>query len=1018
MKCPKCLLENPPESSFCNRCGSNMSFGQKGMDSSTQTYDVEVKELPTESLFAGRYKIVQKLGTGGMGVVYKAEDTILKRTIAIKVIRPDFTVDKEAKKRFILEAQVAASLDHPNICTVFEISQAEGHDFITMAFIDGESLDKKIELGALEPQEAIDLGIQVASGLNEAQEKGIIHRDIKSANIMLTRKGQAKIMDFGLAKLAEAPGVTKTTRIVGTVAYMSPEQANGQRVDSRSDIWSLGVVLYEMLTGQLPFKKQSTAGMMYSIINENPKPVWSYNNSIPSKLSNIVEKCLEKDPEQRFQSAANLAKDLEAARHDLAAGKRVPKIRLLTHRRRKRLLRIAVPTAVAALAAVLVLSVPGARMTIRGWFAAPKVQPETTVLPEAPSPPAPEPPIVMDISESGELASISLGTNDKTAAGQTGKIYYTKRTGSEETKEDIAQFIVKEVMPEDSKIEITEQKEVIKRGYLIEFDPNPRGALFVDTDPDRASLYLDDQYKGTTDARLILNPGIYNLKIRAKNYQEVTEMINVTSGAVLRKPYRLITLLPQSGTLLIESLPSGAAVFLGNNVRPIGNTPLEKVMPPGPYKGKIRLPSYDELNFEIEVASGKIAYKRYSLVAKNGTLIVDSSPQDADVLLDDSDIPAGRTRLERELPPREYRLRIKKSEFEDQQETITISPAATTERTYVLSPVRQKPPSSYDLIVSTMPTEADVFVNGKPAGKSPCKISLSEPNLILKVAKDNYKPQEKSLMITESPHMETISLEKFGAGLLTISADPPAAVEINGKPIEGRVPPIQTIAVPAGQTSVTFILDEYGVFEKKLAVKDGDKLPVNFRFEQWMLSERGYYSVTSSSRTLPPIALEIDGRRVGDGKVPPLKRRWVEEGGHRINCTLSDKAIEYAVVQLDDFIRPGAKKKIHFLAEREDFVDFKKTDLPEELLKNIESDWIIVKTNTALDIEVNAKTHGGMAARSGFLEESAKKHVLKIKTADPTANYSIDISILKIAAKKLYKINITLGLLKLTKGGL
>lgn len=995
-----------------------MYFDPGSMDSSTQTYNVEIKDLPEESLFAGRYKIIHKVGTGGMGVVYKAEDTKLKRTVAIKLIRPEFTIDREARKRFILEAQVAASLDHPNICTVFEISQANSQDFITMAFIDGQSLEKKIELGALKPQEAIDVGIQVADGLNEAQEKGIIHRDIKSANIMLTRKGQAKIMDFGLAKLAEAPGATKTTRIVGTAAYMSPEQAKGERADSRSDIWSLGVVLYEMLTGSLPFKKDSVAGILYSIVNENPKPLWQHDESIPVKLSNIVEKCLEKSPSQRYQTAGDLVKDLESARNDVISGKKVRRLPFLGHRRRKRLVKIAIPAAAAALITILVLSVPAAKIMIKNWFAVANVQHEPVSLPEAPLPPAPKPPFVKDISESGELASINAGINEKTSPGQTGKIYFTKRTGTVETKEYVGQFIIKEVMPEESSIEIAEQVEDIKPGYLIEFDPSPRGALFVDTDPDRASLYLDDKSKGTTDARLILNPGIYKLKIKARNHQEITEMIKVTSGTVIRKSYRLSALLPQSGTLSIESIPLGAAVFLGYEEKPIGNTPIEKVVLPGSYRGKIKLSNYEDMPFEIDVTPGKIAYAKYFLVAKKGTLIIDSSPRDAEVFIDDNAIPLGRTRIARELPPKEYRVRIKKEGFEDQQEILILSPAATIEREYALTPIKPTTPSTFELIVSTVPSNATVFINGKLEGQSPCKVSLSDLNVILKIVKDNYKPHEGALTITRSPHMETIVLEKYGSGVLTITADPPASVEVNGKAIDGRVPPAHTIAVPAGPTTVTFILDEYGAFERTLTVKDGDKLPVNFRFEQWMLAERGYYIVTSSSRTLPPILLDIDGRQVGDGKVPPLKRRWVEEGKHQINCTLSDKTTEFAVVQIDDFIKRGARKKIHFLVEKEELSDFEKTSLPEELHKNVENDWISVKTNPPLEIEINGKTHAGSVAPSGFIEEYAKKHVLKIKSGDPRATHSMEISILKISTQKLYKISITLALLNPTKGGL
>jgi len=196
------------------------------------------------------YKILEKIGEGGMGVVYKAEDTKLKRTVVLKFLPPEFTKDKDAKERFIQEAQAAAALDHPNICTVHEIDEAEGQTFIAMAHIKGESIKDKIISGPLDINEALNIVIQVADGLQEAHEKGIIHRDIKPVNIMLTVKNQAKIMDFGLAKLSWGVDLTKTATIMGTVAYMSPEQAKGGKVDHRTDIWSLGAMLYEMLTGE------------------------------------------------------------------------------------------------------------------------------------------------------------------------------------------------------------------------------------------------------------------------------------------------------------------------------------------------------------------------------------------------------------------------------------------------------------------------------------------------------------------------------------------------------------------------------------------------------------------------------------------------------------------------------------------------------------------------------------------------------------------------------------------------
>jgi serine/threonine protein kinase len=224
------------------------------------------------------YKILEKLGGGGMGVVYKAEDTKLKRTIALKFLPPVFSFDQEAKKRFINEAQTASSLQQHNICTIHDIDETkDGQIFICMDCYEGETLKKKIERGQIKTDEAIDIILQVAAGLQKAHEKGIIHRDIKPANIFITNEGVVKILDFGLAKLTGQSMMTKMGETVGTIAYMSPEQTRGELVDQRTDIWSLGVVLYEMMTGQLPFKGDYDSAMIYSILNEEPKHLTDCN---------------------------------------------------------------------------------------------------------------------------------------------------------------------------------------------------------------------------------------------------------------------------------------------------------------------------------------------------------------------------------------------------------------------------------------------------------------------------------------------------------------------------------------------------------------------------------------------------------------------------------------------------------------------------------------------------------------------------------------------------------------------
>ncbi len=257
------------------------------------------------------YKILEKIGEGGMGVVYKAEDTKLKRTVALKFLPPEWTHDPQAKERFLREAQAAAALDHPNICTVYEIDEAKGKIFISMAYIEGQTLKQKMESGPFEIEDAQGIILQIALGLHEAHQKGIVHRDIKPGNIMLTKKGLAKITDFGLAKVERGVDRTKTNMIVGTAAYMSPEQAQGENVDFRSDIWSLGVLFYEMLTGKLPFGREDYQAGLHATLYDDPIPLDSYRSGVPEMIEMVIAKSLQKDAAGRYQSLLDFIQDLK-----------------------------------------------------------------------------------------------------------------------------------------------------------------------------------------------------------------------------------------------------------------------------------------------------------------------------------------------------------------------------------------------------------------------------------------------------------------------------------------------------------------------------------------------------------------------------------------------------------------------------------------------------------------------------------------------------------------------------------
>ena len=302
------------------------------------------------------YKILEKLGEGGMGVVYKAQDTKLGRLAALKFLPPHVADDPEEKARFIHEAQSASALNHPNVTTIYGIEEAPEGLFIAMEFIEGKTIKEIIEKEPPSIKKTLDIGIHVCEGLTAAHKKDIIHRDIKSENIMLTQDGLVKIMDFGLAKLKGTTKITQNESTLGTVAYMSPEQAGGEEVDQRSDIFSFGVVLYEIITGQLPFKGEHQAVIIYSIMNDVPEPLTRYKANVPEGLQRIMDKALAKDEEERYQHIDDLLADLRRERKSLDYVKtgQVPPV-VVPPQPKKRLLPFLVPGSIIFILALLFL---------------------------------------------------------------------------------------------------------------------------------------------------------------------------------------------------------------------------------------------------------------------------------------------------------------------------------------------------------------------------------------------------------------------------------------------------------------------------------------------------------------------------------------------------------------------------------------------------------------------------------------------------------------------------------------
>jgi eukaryotic-like serine/threonine-protein kinase len=357
VKCPKCFTENTADSEFCRKCATALPSFESVSVSQTETLQAPVQELTTGSTFAGRYQIIEELGKGGMGKVYKVFDQEVQGKMALKLIKPEVSADKNTIDRFRNELKIARDVSHKNICRMYDLGREAGSYFITMEYVSGEDLKSFIRRSRqLVVGTAIFIARQVCDGLAEAHRVGVVHRDLKPGNIMIDREGNAKIMDFGIARSISVKGITGAGVMIGTPEYMSPEQVEGKEVDARSDIYSLGIILYEMLTGQVPFEGDTPFTVGVKQKSEIPRDPKELNAQIPQDLSRLILRCLEKDKGKRYQSADELGTDLEKIEKGIPTKERpVPKRRTLTSKpvtvtlTRKKLL---VPSAVITLIAV------------------------------------------------------------------------------------------------------------------------------------------------------------------------------------------------------------------------------------------------------------------------------------------------------------------------------------------------------------------------------------------------------------------------------------------------------------------------------------------------------------------------------------------------------------------------------------------------------------------------------------------------------------------------------------------
>lgn len=361
--CPKCKADNPDTKQFCGDCGTQLIPLAEADPSFTKTLETPVSELTRGTTFAGRYEIIEELGSGGMGRVYRVEDTKLKQEVALKLIKPEIAKDKKTIERFRNELKIARNIRHKNVCGMYDLGETGGAHFITMEYVRGEDLKSLIRrIGQLPIGKSVSIAKQICEGLSEAHKLGVVHRDLKPNNIMIDGDGNVRIMDFGIARSVEGKGITGSGIMIGTPDYMSPEQAEGKVVDQKSDIYSLGIILYEMAAGKLPFEGDTPLSVAMKHKGEIPKSPIEYNAQIPDELNLLILKCLEKDKSQRFESADQVLLELEKIERSMTTtekgpipSKRPSTVRQVTAGRKRPVMISAAVLAVAVLALAYIL---------------------------------------------------------------------------------------------------------------------------------------------------------------------------------------------------------------------------------------------------------------------------------------------------------------------------------------------------------------------------------------------------------------------------------------------------------------------------------------------------------------------------------------------------------------------------------------------------------------------------------------------------------------------------------------
>ena len=585
MKCPQCQFENPAHIRFCGNCGEQLFQSDEPTLSVTKTLKTPLIGLDIGTLLAGRYHIIEELGRGGMGRVYKVFDKEIKEKMALKLLRPEIAADEKMIERFRNELKFARKITHKNICRLYDFNRDEETSYITMEYVSGEDLKSSVtRMGLLSAGKTIFLAKQICEGLAEAHKLGVVHRDLKPQNIMIDRGGNIRIMDFGIARSVQAKGVTATGVMIGTPEYMSPEQVEGKDVDQRADIYSLGVILFELLTGTVPFEGDTPITVAIKHLKEDVPEPKTLNATVPDDMNKVVLKCLEKDRTKRYTSVEELLSELDKIEKGIPITDRIvpdkkptpvgetpffgdytrekPKIK-------KYLIPVFVLIAVGILVIALIKFVPLQKSS------------ESSLPP--PATPAQEGKLVVNSVPSKAAVYVDgtrLGITPLTSSLSPGKYSIrVEKSGYEEIKEEI---------------EIASAQTAEKKYTLDRLQAKPQLArkfnMKISTIPSPANIYINDSFVANYPFSIEYGRGRYKIRIEKEGYETVEEEIELRSN--FSKTYRLER---TYGWFSISAHPYAEVEIDG---KPIGD-PGERVPPvkvirvaSGPHRIKFILKDY------------------------------------------------------------------------------------------------------------------------------------------------------------------------------------------------------------------------------------------------------------------------------------------------------------------------------------------------------------------------------------------------------------------------------------------